>query len=44
MILKLLRYILLLFLSVSIVACASTRKPHKKLKPGKPIPCPLKDC
>lgn len=26
-------------------ACASNKhKPHKKLKPGKPIPCPMKDC
>jgi hypothetical protein len=23
--------------------CASQQK-NKKLKPGKPIPCPLKDC
>jgi hypothetical protein len=23
--------------------CGSN-KPHKKLKPGKPIPCPHKDC
>jgi uncharacterized protein YceK len=23
---------------------SSKKKPHGKLKPGKPIPCPLKDC
>ena len=37
--------IILLFAAVVLIAdgCASTHK-HKKLKPGKPIPCPLKDC
>jgi hypothetical protein len=24
--------------------CRSHHHKHKKLKPGKPIPCPLKDC
>jgi len=28
---------------VIAVGCAS-QKNHKKLKPGKPIPCPQKDC
>jgi len=36
------------FLLAAIIlfsSCASNRnKPHKKLKPGKPIPCPQKDC
>jgi len=40
--------IMLLFASVMIIAegCASTHahKKKKKLKPGKEIPCPLKDC
>lgn len=29
-----------------VVSCASSAHTHKnkKLKPGKPIPCPLKDC
>jgi len=37
---------LLVFLLISSVlafGCASNKK-HKRLKPGKPIPCPLKDC
>ena len=25
-------------------ACSTAKKPQKKLKPGKPIPCPQKDC
>jgi hypothetical protein len=30
---------------ILLSSCASNRhKPHKKLKPGKPIPCPQKDC
>jgi predicted component of type VI protein secretion system len=36
------RWLLLLTLVV-LTACASN-KPHKRLKPGKPIPCPQKDC
>lgn len=39
--------IILLFAAVVLIAdgCASTHNhKHKKLKPGKPIPCPLKDC
>jgi hypothetical protein len=37
---------LLLILAIAVLAsCASQKhKPHKKLKPGKPIPCPMKDC
>ena len=27
-----------------IFSCASSNHSHKKLKRGKPIPCPLKDC
>ncbi len=36
---------LTLILVVVLLAggCASN-KPNKKLKPGKPIPCPQKDC
>lgn len=36
---------LILLIIVVLTSCASHKhKPHKKLKPGKPIPCPLKDC
>jgi hypothetical protein len=39
---------LTLILAIAITlssSCASNKhKPHKKLKPGKPIPCPMKDC
>jgi len=34
---------LLLVLALACTSCAGTHK-HKKLKPGKPIPCPVKDC
>jgi hypothetical protein len=27
-----------------ILSCGSHNKHKKKLKPGKPIPCPTKDC
>jgi hypothetical protein len=27
-----------------MIGCASHHHKNKKLKPGKPIPCPLKDC
>ncbi len=37
--------ILLAIIIVIAEGCASTHKhKKKKLKPGKPIPCPLKDC
>ncbi len=37
--------VLLLATIVMAASCASNKhKPHKKLKPGKPIPCPMKDC
>ena len=42
---KLIRLSLILMMAFLISACASHHhKKHKKLKPGKPIPCPLKDC
>jgi hypothetical protein len=39
-------YNVFIFLAVIILAdgCASHHPKNKKLKPGKPIPCPLKDC
>jgi hypothetical protein len=37
------KFIVLVVLLVLIGGCAAQKK-HKKLKPGKPIPCPLKDC
>jgi hypothetical protein len=41
------RISILSWLAVSLIvlasACASGNT-HKKLKPGKPIPCPQKDC
>lgn len=39
--------IILLFAALLMIGdgCASSRNhKNKKLKPGKPIPCPLKDC
>ncbi len=35
---------LALIIVLAMNACASKHYPHKKLKHGKPIPCPLKDC
>ncbi|MBX2947281.1 MAG: hypothetical protein KF725_15740 [Cyclobacteriaceae bacterium] len=35
--------ILLVLLAIMFSDCASQKK-HKRLKPGKPIPCPQKDC
>jgi len=29
---------------VIMFGCGSSKKPHGKLKPGKPLPCPQKDC
>jgi hypothetical protein len=37
---KIITFILLMAMAMS---CAS-QKSNKKLKPGKPIPCPQKDC
>jgi predicted component of type VI protein secretion system len=37
------KLILAIFLMTVAAGCASHR-PNKKLKPGKPIPCPQKDC
>ena len=41
-----LKKIALLFvvLMIALSSCASNNKHHKKLKRGKPIPCPTKDC
>ncbi|MDH5475499.1 MAG: lipoprotein [Cyclobacteriaceae bacterium] len=38
--------ILFLFLLVVLASCASHKQPkrNKAPKPGKPIPCPMKDC
>ncbi len=42
---RLLTFITMLALVLSMEGCASHHsKKHKKLRPGKPIPCPLKDC
>ena len=39
------RKLLLLLLSVMLVGgCASSKPRNGKLKQGKPIPCPMKDC
>jgi hypothetical protein len=39
------RAAVMLFSITILLSCASSKhKPHKKLKPGKPIPCPQKDC
>ncbi|HRJ31166.1 MAG TPA: hypothetical protein PLV21_14525 [Cyclobacteriaceae bacterium] len=35
--------VLVVLLAISLTDCASNKK-HKRLKPGKPIPCPQKDC
>jgi hypothetical protein len=35
--------VLILFAALLFSDCASQKK-HKRLKPGKPIPCPQKDC
>ncbi|MBX2963984.1 MAG: hypothetical protein KF687_15840 [Cyclobacteriaceae bacterium] len=35
--------VLLLLVAIAFTDCASQKK-HKRLKPGKPIPCPQKDC
>jgi uncharacterized protein YceK len=37
--------VLMVVVGLLMSNCASNRThKHKKLKPGKPIPCPLKDC
>jgi hypothetical protein len=37
--------VLMMFVGLLLSSCASNNNhKHKKLKPGKPIPCPLKDC
>lgn len=43
---RLLIYFFSAFLVLQASACthASHKKPHGKLKKGKRIPCPLKDC
>lgn len=40
------RYLLLLVFLAGVSSCASSSKSKKpgKIKPGKPIPCPQKDC
>ncbi|WP_255647313.1 hypothetical protein [Fulvivirga sedimenti] len=36
---------IIIFLSLILAAgCASSNKRPGKIKPGKPIPCPQKDC
>ncbi|MCE2936225.1 MAG: hypothetical protein ACK5V5_06010 [Cyclobacteriaceae bacterium] len=49
MTLKFCRLSIILALAVLLAACQSThhsgtRKQKKNYKPGKPIPCPIKDC
>lgn len=39
-----LKKIILLFAVTAVLVSCASNKPHKKLKPGKPIPCPTKDC
>lgn len=41
-----LKTIIVMMVLVFLASCASSSHIHKnkKLKPGKPIPCPLKDC
>lgn len=40
-----LKKLLIILAIITLASCASHKhKPNKKLKPGKPIPCPLKDC
>ena len=43
---RIIRFSLLMVLVLLVEACSSSHhaKKHKKLKPGKPIPCPQKDC
>lgn len=42
---RVLRYTLMLVLISSLATgCASSKKRNGKLKPGKAIPCPTKDC
>jgi uncharacterized protein YceK len=37
------KLVLLLALAMTVMSGCASKKP-KKLKPGKPIPCPVKDC
>ena len=37
-------FLLLAFLVLAEGCASSHSHKHKKLKPGKPIPCPQKDC
>jgi hypothetical protein len=41
---RVLTFVILLAMATSALSCASHPKKHKKLKPRKEIPCPLKDC
>ena len=41
---RVLTFVTFVAITMSVGACASHPKKHKKLKPGKEIPCPLKDC
>ncbi|HTF17177.1 MAG TPA: hypothetical protein VK658_03840 [Chryseolinea sp.] len=41
---RVLTFVTLVAITLSVASCASHPKKHKKLKPGKEIPCPLKDC
>lgn len=40
------KLIIIMFSIAAILAtgCASKKKKPRTLKPGKPIPCPVKDC
>ena len=40
------KFALYLFVLLLLVGCAANKQPkrNKAPKPGKPIPCPLKDC
>ena len=41
---RVLTFVTICMITLSLASCASHHKKHKKLKPGKEIPCPLKDC
>jgi hypothetical protein len=41
--LKRISLVLIVLAAMLFTDCASQKK-HKRLKPGKPIPCPQKDC
>lgn len=41
--LKRISLVLVMLAALLFTDCASQKK-HKRLKPGKPIPCPQKDC